>query len=208
MLLYIVRHAYAGQHGDPRYPDDALRPLTKKGRKQFSPRRQETGPPRLRAHAGRHQPAGALPANGRRDSPSGCAHRPKSIELDSLQPGSELETLVAWSNEQEVEELAWVGHSPDVDRMAAALIGGARGLDHFAKGAVAAIEFDERDRLRRRANCAGSSRPSARRVSGCVTLCASARRARCGCRAAQCQSLESRMIIDILRAGRGRIRGG
>ena len=35
MLLYIVRHAFAGQHGDPSYPDDSLRPLTKKGRKQF-----------------------------------------------------------------------------------------------------------------------------------------------------------------------------
>ena len=34
MLLYIVRHAFAGQHGDPRYPDDSLRPLTNKGRKQ------------------------------------------------------------------------------------------------------------------------------------------------------------------------------
>ena len=33
--LYIVRHAYAGQHGDPRYADDSLRPLTAKGRKQF-----------------------------------------------------------------------------------------------------------------------------------------------------------------------------
>ena len=36
MLLYIVRHAYAGQHGDPHYPDDSLRPLTKRGRKQFA----------------------------------------------------------------------------------------------------------------------------------------------------------------------------
>ena len=27
MNLYIVRHAFAGQHGDPNYPDDALRPL-------------------------------------------------------------------------------------------------------------------------------------------------------------------------------------
>ena len=35
MLLYLVRHAYAGQHGDPRYRDDSLRPLTTKGRKRF-----------------------------------------------------------------------------------------------------------------------------------------------------------------------------
>ncbi len=36
MLLYIVRHAEAGQHGDPHWPDDSLRPLTAKGRKRFS----------------------------------------------------------------------------------------------------------------------------------------------------------------------------
>ena len=45
-----------------------------------------------------------------------------------------------WSNERQVETLAWVGHAPDVDDLAAALLGGGR-LE-FAKGAVAAIEFD------------------------------------------------------------------
>jgi len=35
MRLYIVRHAFAGQHGDPNYPDDSLRPLTSQGRKKF-----------------------------------------------------------------------------------------------------------------------------------------------------------------------------
>ena len=35
MLLYIVRHAPAGQHGDPRYPNDSLRPLTRKGERRF-----------------------------------------------------------------------------------------------------------------------------------------------------------------------------
>ena len=34
MVVYIVRHAAAGQHGDPRFPDDSLRP-TKEGRKCF-----------------------------------------------------------------------------------------------------------------------------------------------------------------------------
>ena len=35
MFIYLVRHAWAGQSGDPRYADDALRPLTEKGRKRF-----------------------------------------------------------------------------------------------------------------------------------------------------------------------------
>ena len=36
MDLYIIRHAWAGQYGDPQWPDDAQRPLTKKGRKRFA----------------------------------------------------------------------------------------------------------------------------------------------------------------------------
>ncbi len=36
MKLYIVRHGLAGEHGDPRYPDDRLRPLTDEGRKRFA----------------------------------------------------------------------------------------------------------------------------------------------------------------------------
>ncbi len=36
MKLYIVRHAWAGEHGDPRYPDDRLRPLTEEGSRRFA----------------------------------------------------------------------------------------------------------------------------------------------------------------------------
>src|SRR5438045_8629615 len=34
MRVYIMRHGPAGQHGDPRYPDDSQRPLTKSGCKK------------------------------------------------------------------------------------------------------------------------------------------------------------------------------
>ena len=34
MKLYILRHGDAGEHGDPRYPNDAARPLTSKGIKR------------------------------------------------------------------------------------------------------------------------------------------------------------------------------
>jgi phosphohistidine phosphatase SixA len=142
MLLYIARHAYAGQHGDPRYPDDALRPLTTKGRKQF---RRMMKKLRRRGFAATlvatsplvrcRQTAGVICD---RVSPA-----PELVELDSLAPGSQLDALVAWSNEQGVEELAWVGHAPDVDRLAAALAGARDGAIVFAKGAVAAIQFDE-----------------------------------------------------------------
>ena len=69
--------------------------------------------------------------------------RSELVEQNDLQPGSRLEELVAWSNEQGGEEIAWVGHAPDVDRLLAALIGGREGSLVFAKGAVAAIDFDD-----------------------------------------------------------------
>jgi len=140
MLLYLVRHAFAGQHGDPRYPDDALRPLTKKGRKQFS---------RMIKRLSRRGFAPTLVATSPlvrcRQTADVIVERispePELAEQDSLQPGSLLEALVAWSNEQGPEEIAWVGHAPDIDDLASALIGGREGELSFAKGAVAAIRF-------------------------------------------------------------------
>jgi phosphohistidine phosphatase len=142
MLLYIVRHAFAGQHGDPRYPDDSLRPLTKKGCKQFR---------RLAKRLARRKLAPTVVATSpflrcRQTADLVCeriAPRPDLVLLDSLQPGSDLESLITWSNEHGAEELAWVGHSPDVERMAAALLGAPEGAIAVAKGAVLAIGFDE-----------------------------------------------------------------
>jgi len=142
MLLYIVRHGLAGQHGDPHYPDDALRPLTEKGQKQFrrvvkklsrrgfAPLRVASSP-LLRCR----QTAELI---CERLSPS-----PELVELDALQPGSQLDALVAWSNEQGIDELAWVGHAPDIDALAGDLIGAGDQSLVFAKGAVAAIAFDD-----------------------------------------------------------------
>jgi phosphohistidine phosphatase len=35
MELYFLRHGLAGQHGDPKYKDDSLRPLTKEGQEKM-----------------------------------------------------------------------------------------------------------------------------------------------------------------------------
>ncbi len=65
------------------------------------------------------------------------------VELDALRPGSRLEDLVTWTNQQGVAVVAWVGHSPDVEELAAALVGARDGAIRFAKGAVAALDFEE-----------------------------------------------------------------
>ena len=139
MILYIVRHAYAGQHGDPRYPDDSLRPLTKEGRKRFkrmakrlAKRGFEPGiiatSPLVRCRQTADIIADVVPGD------------PEVVELSELAPGSRLDALISWTAQQAEQKVAWVGHAPDVDRLAGALLGDAH--VRFAKGAVAAIEFD------------------------------------------------------------------
>jgi len=120
--LYIVRHADAGQSGDPRYPDDALRPLSKPGRKRFrrlvkklvkrgfAPTLIATSP-LVRCRQTADVLAELVPGN------------PQPIELDELKPGAEFGALLTWTAAQQSHEIAWVGHAPDVNLLASQLIG-------------------------------------------------------------------------------------
>ena len=36
MILYIIRHAWAGHYGDPQWPDDFRRPLSTAGKERFA----------------------------------------------------------------------------------------------------------------------------------------------------------------------------
>ena len=75
---------------------------------------------------------------------AGLPAKPELVELDALRPGSRLGELLHWTERQarKQEEVAWVGHVPDVGRLAAALIGEGDCRTRFAKGAIAAIRFD------------------------------------------------------------------
>jgi phosphohistidine phosphatase len=143
MFIYIARHAWAGERGDPRWPDDSRRELTPDGidrysrmlkmltARGFSPKRIATSPYR------RCRQTADLIAEQ-------VDGRPAIDELTALEPGAQLEPLLAWSQQHvgENENLCWVGHSPDVEWLAAELIGDGAALIRFAKGAVAAIRFD------------------------------------------------------------------
>jgi phosphohistidine phosphatase len=140
MLLYLVRHAPAGQHGDPRYPNDALRPLTRKGEKRFD---------RLVRQLVEHGLAPTLvvtsPLVRCRQTAEVLVRRvaeePKLLERSELAPGGPWNELVDWTSTEGDREVAWVGHAPDVDQIAAELIGSPAANLSFAKGAVAAIQF-------------------------------------------------------------------
>jgi phosphohistidine phosphatase len=141
MFIYIARHAWAGERGDPQWPDDSLRELTPEGieryeevvkalaERGFAPERIVTSP-----YTRCRQTADIIAKH--------VAGKPKIEELEALEPGSDLDPLIEWTNEQGGKDVCWVGHSPDVEILAAALIGDGAARVRFAKGAVAAIGFD------------------------------------------------------------------
>jgi phosphohistidine phosphatase len=140
MFLYIARHAWAGERGDPRWPDDSLRPLTPEGIERYTAMvkllaQRDFGPARI----------ATSPYTRCRQTADIIARlvegEPTIEELAALEPGSDLEALIEWSNAQEGRDLCWVGHSPDVEGLAAALVGDGGSNIRFAKGAIAAIEF-------------------------------------------------------------------
>src|SRR6188768_3365227 len=98
MFIFIARHAWAGERGDPRWPDDSLRELTSDGIQRytkvvkaltdrgFNPERIATSP-----YTRCRQTAEIIA--------SYAASKPKIDELDALEPGSDFESVLEWSIE-------------------------------------------------------------------------------------------------------------
>src|SRR5215471_16175686 len=141
MFVYICRHAWAGERGDPRWPDDSLRELTADGidrytkvvkalaKRGFAPTQIATSP-----YARCRQTAEIIAKN--------VHGEPAIEEVEALEPGSNLAALIKWTNARSDENTCWVGHSPDVEEITAALIGDRPANIRFAKGAIAAVGFD------------------------------------------------------------------
>jgi phosphohistidine phosphatase len=148
MDLYIVRHAWAGEFGDPQWPDDRKRPLTEEGKKRFAglaallaergvtPTRIAASP-MVRCLQTARLLAKAMPVPA------------EVVEREELLPNGDLESLLAWTAKQATRhpQIAWVGHAPDVSYITLALIGNTNGSLRFAKGAAAAIRFDATPQL-------------------------------------------------------------
>lgn len=142
MFIYIARHAWAYEFGDPRWPDDSLRELEPAGAERymqvvealaergFAPEAVATSP-----YARCQQTAEIIAKY--------TTTRPEVTDLSALQPQSDLAALIEWSRNSGCKQVCWVGHAPDVGLMTAALIGDAHANIRFAKGAIAAIRFDD-----------------------------------------------------------------
>lgn len=143
VTLLVIRHAWAEERGD-RWPDDSQRPLSSLGCDRWEqvvkhlakvgvrPTIIATSPyVRCRQTAGIF--AETIPKS------------PAIVEIAALEPGSDLGALIQWTREQAAAghtQIAWVGHAPDTDDLAADLIGSDACI-RFAKGAIAEILFEE-----------------------------------------------------------------
>ncbi len=140
MNLYIVRHAWAEERNEERWPDDSQRPLTDDGQKRFKKMLRRLADAKFWPDVIATSPflrcvqTADLIAARVKDCP-------KLELLPALAPHSNLDALIEWTNQQ-TGEVAWVGHDPDVVNLAAGLIGDGGAKIHFKKGAVAAFRFD------------------------------------------------------------------
>jgi phosphohistidine phosphatase len=143
MDLYIIRHAWAAERDDLRWPNDEERPLTDEGRERFAKFVARLAAvdfaPKLIASSPLVRCAETAQII-RKHAPG----KPSVVFRDELRPGGQWESLLQWTAQQarEHDPIAWVGHAPDVSLLAAALIGDGEATLRFAKGAVAAIRFD------------------------------------------------------------------
>jgi phosphohistidine phosphatase len=143
MDLFIIRHAEAGHFGDPAWPDDSQRPLSDEGKQRFARMVEKLAPRGLAPEIIATSPAVRCVQTAQIVA-QGVPEHPEVVELDGLSPGSDLGALITWTQKQwqKHQRVAWVGHAPDVGRLAAELIGDRNTWVRFSKGAIAAIRFD------------------------------------------------------------------
>lgn len=141
-MIYVARHAWAHEYGDPRWPDDSLRELEPEGAdryrqlievlatRDFAPEVIATSP-----YTRCRQSADIIRRTTR--------HEPAVIELPYLEPGSDFQALVRWSQQTGCRSICWMGHAPDVTWLAGALVGDGDANLRFAKGAMACIRLED-----------------------------------------------------------------
>jgi phosphohistidine phosphatase len=150
MDLFIIRHAWAAQRDDAAYPDDSLRPLTDEGRERFARMIEALVPrglapqliiasPMLRCQQTAEILAKAL------------GEKSKVVQRKELLPGGDPKHLLAATEKHAagLDQVAWVGHAPDVGFLAAALIGLDNGWLDLKKGSIAALAFPNSPELGR-----------------------------------------------------------
>ena len=122
MILYIVRHAPAGERDHARWPDDSKRPLTEKGERKFA--RAAAGLARI-----------AEPPDVVLASPYARAWRtaellaehtgwPAPTECSALAGDSDAATILPLLEGRRENAIALVGHEPHVSELLSLILSG------------------------------------------------------------------------------------
>jgi phosphohistidine phosphatase len=129
MNLYFLRHGIAVERGDPRYPNDSLRPLTAEGSRKM--RRIATG---MRALGLKLDVVLASPyirARQTAEIVAGAFHAKRKLHVaDGLAPEGSAHQLIRLLKDKyaAAEHILLVGHEPDLSEMIGLLLAGRTGV--------------------------------------------------------------------------------
>ncbi len=141
MNVYIIRHAWAEEPNEARWPDDSLRPLTKEGRAKFRRVARRLG--RLGVDPRVVVTSPYLRCVETAEILVTSSQEPMVLEtVPFLAPQGDIHQLIEWTRTRMDHlpgDVAWIGHAPDVSKILATLVGG--GSFHFAKAGIAAVQF-------------------------------------------------------------------
>jgi phosphohistidine phosphatase len=129
MKLYVLRHGIAADHGDPRYPNDADRPLTSKGEEIMEQVAQAMLAMELSFDVILSSPFPR--ARQTAEIVARAFHARKALELtDSLTPGGSHRKLIELINKFQPapESVLVAGHEPSLSGLISLLVSGSPGL--------------------------------------------------------------------------------
>lgn len=145
MELYFLRHGLAGQHGDPRYKDDSLRPLTDEGKEKM--RRASLGIKALGVNIDVVLSSPYLRAKETAEIfAEVCKPKEKKIHFtDNLLPPATARSLIKEISERfaDAQSVVAVGHEPQLSQMISELIGSDKPLEvDFKKGGLCCVAIE------------------------------------------------------------------
>lgn len=145
MELYILRHGLAGESGDPRYPDDSLRPLTAEGK-----RKMHQAALGIKAMGIAFDLAFASPYLRARQTAEIVCNQLDCSEVlhitENLEPGRDPRKLIAEINQNgpKNKSVLIAGHEPYLSGLISYLISGSHSPQvEFKKGALCKLEVEE-----------------------------------------------------------------
>jgi phosphohistidine phosphatase len=144
MKLYVFRHADAGIRDAEKYPDDTLRPLTKKGIKRIKKVARGLLNEGIKVDLILSSPALRTIDSAKIIRKELHLGKDKLVTSDFLLPdGNESQLITEIIEKYQVEGLAIVGHEPNMSMLISKLLSGDTGLSILMKkGGVCCLSLE------------------------------------------------------------------